>query len=137
MNQLLQYAYLNTDYHVDAPDADFKLNIGCYSPELDQLHQKFGVSSSLYITAFNPFGDLLMDEENKAKQKMLVSEITDLGFDMMTGRGIAQSGDWPPEESVIVLGCNESTAITLSQKYHQNAVVFSNQNSIPRLIDTE
>ena len=137
MNQLLQYAYLNTDYHVDAPDASFKLNVGCYSPELDQLHQKFGVSSSLYITAFNPFGDLLTDEENKAKQKMLVSEITDLGFDMMTGRGIAQSGDWPPEESVIVLGCNESTAITLSQKYHQNAVVFSNQNSIPRLMDTE
>jgi hypothetical protein len=137
MNPLLQYAYLNTDYHVDAPDAPFKLNIGCYSPELDQLHQKFGVSTSLYITAWNAFSDLLADEENNAKQQTLVADITDLGFDIITGRGIAQSGDWPPEESIIVLGCDESTAITLSQKYQQNAVVFSDENAIPRLIETE
>jgi hypothetical protein len=32
---------------------------------------------------------------------------------MITGRGIAQSGGWPPDESIIVLGYNESTAITL------------------------
>ena len=137
MNQLLQYAYLNTDYHVDAPGAAFKLNVGCYSPELDQLHQKLGVSTSLYITAWNPFSELLTDEDNDAKQQALVSDITDLGLDMMTGRGIAQSGDWPPEESIIVLGCDESTAITLSQKYQQNAVVFSDENAIPRLIETE
>ena len=137
MNQLLQYAYLNTDYHVDAPGAAFKLNVGCYSPELDQLHQKFGVSTSLYITAWNPFSELLTDEDNDAKQQALVSDITDLGLDIMNGRGIAQSGDWPPEESIIVLGCDESTAITLSQKYQQNAVVFSDENAIPRLIETE
>ena len=137
MNQLLQYAYLNTDYHVDAPGAAFKLNVGCYSPELDQLHQKFCVNTSLYITAWNPFSELLTDEDNDAKQQALVSDITDLGLDMMTGRGIAQSGDWPPEESIIVLGCDESTAITLSQKYQQNAIVFSDGNAIPRLIETE
>jgi hypothetical protein len=137
MNQLLQYAYLNTDYQVDAPGAPFKLNIGCYSPELDQLHQKFGVSTSLYITAWNPFSDLLTDEENNAKQQMLVSDITDFGFDMITGRGIAQSGDWPSEESIIVLGCDEGTAITLSQKYQQNVVVFSDEKAIPGLIETE
>ena len=56
---------------------------------------------------------------------------------MLTGRGIAQSGDWPPEESIIVLGCDEITAITLSQKYQQNAVVFSDANAIPRLIATD
>ena len=137
MNPLLQYAYLNTDYYVDAPYAAFKLNIGCYSPELDQLHQKFGVSTSLYITAWNPFSELLTDADNEAKQQALVSDITDAGYVMLTGRGIAQSGDWPPEESIIVLGCDESTAITLSQKYQQNAVVFSDANAIPRLIATD
>ena len=137
MNQLLKYAYLNTDYYIDASDAPFKLNIGHYSSELYQLHQKFSVNTSLYITAWNPLSEQLTNRENNAKQKILVSEITGLGFDMITGRGIAQSGDWPPDESIVVLGCDESTAITLSQKYHQNAVVFSGQNAIPRLIETE
>jgi len=137
INPLLLYAYLNTDYYIDVPDAPFKLNIGRYSLELDRLHQKLGVNTSLYITAWNPFSDQLTDEENNAKQQMLVSDIIDLGFDMITGRGIAQSGEWPPEESIVVLGCDESTAITLSQKYRQNAVVFSDENAIPRLIETE
>ena len=137
MNSLLLYAYLNTDYYIDAPDAPFKLNIGCYSSELYRLHQKFSVNTSLYITAWNPLSEQLTDEKNNAKQQMLVSDIVDLGFDMIAGRGIAQSGDWPPEESIVVLGCDESTAITLSQKYRQNAVVFSDVNARPRLIETE
>lgn len=111
--------------------------LGVTHLELDRQYQKLGVNTLLYITAWNPFSDQLTDEENKAKQQMLVADITDLGFDIITSRSIAQSGDWPPEESIVVLGCHESTAITLSQKYRQNAVVFSDENAIPRLIETE
>jgi hypothetical protein len=99
----LHDAYLNTDYHVDELDGPFKLNIGCYSPELDQLHHKFGVSCSLYITAWNHYSKQLTVEENSANQQSLISEINGVGFDTLHGRGVAQSGNWPPEESIIVL----------------------------------
>jgi hypothetical protein len=63
--------------------------LGVTHLELDRQYQKLGVNTLLYITAWNPFSDQLTDEENKAKQQMLVADITDLGFDMITGRGIA------------------------------------------------
>jgi hypothetical protein len=137
MKTLLHDAYLNTDYHVDAPDGPFKLNIDCYSPELDQLHHKSGVSCSLYITAWNPYSEQLTDEKNRTNQQSLISEINGLGFDLIPGRGVAQSGNWPPEDSILVLGCDENSSIALGQKYQQNAVVFIGGNAIPQLINTK
>ena len=137
MKKSLHDAYLNTDYHVDAPDAPFILNIGCYSPELDQLHHKAGVNCSLYITAWNPYSEQQTDEKNNANQQLLISEISGVGLDMILGRGVAHRGDWPPEESVLVLGCDESSSIALGRKYLQHAVVFSGKNAIPQLINTK
>jgi hypothetical protein len=95
------------------------------------------VSCSLYITAWNPYSEQRTDEKNNANQQSLISEISEFGLKMITGRGVAQSGDWPPEESIIVLGCDEKTSITLGQRYQQNAVVFSGKNAIPQLINTK
>ncbi|MFT6123756.1 MAG: hypothetical protein ACJAUP_003799 [Cellvibrionaceae bacterium] len=58
--------------------------MGVIHLELDRLHQKLGVNTSLYIKAWNPFSDQLTDEEINAKQQMLVADIPDLGFDMIT-----------------------------------------------------
>jgi hypothetical protein len=58
--------------------------LGVIHLELDRLHQKLGVNTSLYIKAWNPFSDQLTDEEINAKQQMLVADIPDLGFDMIT-----------------------------------------------------
>jgi hypothetical protein len=58
--------------------------LGVIHLELDRLHQKRGVNTSLYIKAWNPFSDQLTDEEINAKQQMLVADIPDLGFDMIT-----------------------------------------------------
>ena len=55
------------------------------------------------------------------------------GYAWLPGAGIGDTGNWPPEASVLVLGANEVVADELCVLFEQNAVLVNGKDAIPRL----
>jgi hypothetical protein len=53
---------------------------------------------------------------------------------IIKGAGSDPSGGWPPEESFLVLGLGLEAARTLGREFHQNALLWTDHDAIPRLI---
>lgn len=55
------------------------------------------------------------------------------GYAWLTGAGIGDDENWPPEASVLVLGANEAVADELCELFEQNSVLVCSNDAIPRL----
>ena len=94
-----------------------------------------GSESWAYITAYNPFSELLSDEENEKRNKELESKLTK--FEIFSGRGVGTDGTWSDEESFLVLGISRNDAMELGKKFEQNAILFGTIDDVPELICIE
>lgn len=126
-------AYRQTDYRVYAPHP-FTLRIGQFSQALLQLHQQYGVSSSAFVTACNPFSRLLTSEQNAERQLKLVEAVEQRGWPYLSGSGQHFSGPWPAEASLLVLGIVRDEAAGIGRDFDQNAVVFCEGDCVPQLL---
>lgn len=126
-------AYRNTRYDVIDGDNTISLRIGGLNIPLSDLYRRFNVQSSVFITAWNPFGKFRTDEENEQANHGLRKQLIDQGFSFLEGAGIGTDTDWPPELSLLVLGVPEDQATELCRLYSQNAVVFIGPDCIPTL----
>lgn len=126
-------AYRQTDYRV-AATRPFSLKIAQASHELLCLHRHAGVCCSAFITACNPYSQLLSPDENALRNKSLEAAIVRGGWSYLLGSGKHISGPWPEEPSFLVLGIDRGTAIALAQAYEQNAFVHSAADGIPELV---
>jgi hypothetical protein len=125
-------AYLQTRYWVDGHDEP--ILIGACNPQLDQLLQKQGLSTWAYITAWNPLSQMHLDLENHRRNTQLLKELT--GFLVLKGKGEGQNGDWPPEESFLVLGISRQEAEQLGRLHGQRAIVFGGIGKPAELVIT-
>lgn len=130
----LAKAYADANYHVADPRANFSLRPGEYSPELMTLYLDNQTFSSAFLTAHNPFSNIVTDAENTAAQHALETELTDLGFTFLIGYGCDGDGAWPKEVSVLVLGIDFKTAQAIAIRYGQNAFLFAADDAVPKLI---
>jgi hypothetical protein len=73
-------------------------------------------------------------EENQRRHEQLNAEIARRGLIYFAGRGIGSEGNWPPEESLLVLGISEQEAIKLGRDFGQNAVVCGRRGEPARLL---
>lgn len=126
-------AYLATDYRVMAAEP-FILNIGHASPELALWFKLNRTDRAAFITAWNPFGELTSDSENRAAQQELLAEIKALGLPCLDGEGRDPSGLWPAEPSFLVFGIALEAAKKLAGQFHQNGFVYAGGDATPRLI---
>ena len=133
LDQDLIRAYRATNYMVCA-EPSFELRIGEHSAPLASLFDEREVSCAAYITAWNPEGIAVAQEANEAAQRRLRAEAVELGFECIEGEGRGEIGDWPPEESLLILGCNRSRAKKLGHQFKQNAVVWVGADAVPELI---
>lgn len=133
LDQDLVRAYRATNYVVFA-EPTFALRIGEHSAPLASLFTQRGVSCAAYITAWNPEGVAVDQEKNEAAQRWLRAETEELGFECVGGEGSGEIGDWPPEESLLILGCNRNRAKKLGHQFKQNAVVWVGADAVPELI---
>ncbi len=53
---------------------------------------------------------------------------------IFSGRGVAQSGDWPPEESWLILGLTISDARLMAVKWEQLAFLYGEVGQPAQLI---
>jgi len=126
-------AYRRTHYCVD-DSPSFVLHIDEPSPALQALHRRHGCSCSAFVTAFNPFGQLLDAQGNAQRQIALLEQLHAQGHILIAGCGRDPDGLWPPEPSLLVLALELDAARQLGRRHEQNAVVWSGADAVPRLI---
>ena len=100
------------------------LGIGQANQKLKELLEVFEVKTAAFITAFNPYSEVLSDAENEQAQNRLVSDIEGLGCELVYGYGQDMAEQWPREQSLLALGITESKAEILADKYGQNGFVW-------------
>lgn len=126
-------AYLETEYLV-LGKSPFTLRIGQASAELLAFHRLHGAQCSSFLTAFNPFSQQVDDAVNASRQADLAKELKLRGLAFVEGVGQHPSGNWPGEESFLVLGLKLEAAKLLGRQLEQNALVWADDDAVPQLI---
>jgi hypothetical protein len=126
-------AYQNAEYVVFA-DKEIVMLIDEQNDELQKLMSHHQCTQAAFITAYNPFSEILKEAENIQRQNQLTEELTRLGYKLIQGLGRDKEDQWPGEKSVLVLNIPLDTAKNLGNKYGQNAIVWIEENAIPQLL---
>lgn len=124
-------AFKNTDYIVNVNDREITINIGKTQIEIDDLIKP--VKQWAFITAYNPLPKILLDVENKTRNRQLKKDAEGLGFQVYTGYGIAKDKSWK-EDSFLIVGIDKEEAKQLGIKYGQLAIVVGELNKEAELI---
>ena len=116
-------AYREAKYVVGT-ESPIHLRISQVNKSLKKLLEDYKVTTAAFITAFNPYSEVMDDERNQIAQESLLADIQKLGFAIIDGYGQDVEEQWPKEISVLALGINESQAEALADKYGQNGYVW-------------
>jgi len=126
-------AYLETDYIVYG-EYTFILHIDEYSPALNNLYRIHNIDTCLFITAYNPYSQVLSESVNLKRNAYLAAELDDEALHYFPAEGKHLGGDWLGEPSYLVLGLSLEESCLLGKKYEQNAIIWSGSDSVPQLI---
>jgi hypothetical protein len=125
--------YHSALFHVYA-EPDFTLYIGRHSVAADNLMRRYKAKTAVFITACNPYSNVLSDRENQARNNALEQDLITGGFCFFSGLGQDPKAQWPDEPSFFVLNISMPAASALGQKYQQNAVVWNKPNQSAELM---
>jgi len=126
-------AYRETHYRVFAP-VPLTLRVGVRSESLAEAHRANGVTSSAFLTAWNPHSKQIDEVSNAARQAGLRADMRRRGLAFVEGVGEHPSNGWPGEPSLLVFGLTRTEARTLGTQLEQNGIVWSGADARPRLI---
>ena len=127
-------AYRATHYCVTGVSEPFILRVDERSDDLARCHAEHGVTTSAFLTAFNPHSVTTDDDSNDASQKRLVAALQSRQYPCLEGLGVDPIGDWPAEPSLLVLGISFADAHSVGAEFAQNGFVWCDADAIPRLI---
>ncbi len=116
-------SYREAKYVIEG-SKDIVLKIGQANQDLRSILLDKKATTASFITAFNPYSEILNDRENIEAQESLCADIKSLGCFMLNGYGQDEAEEWPREKSVLSLGITESEAEALADKYGQNGFVW-------------
>ncbi len=131
-NSLIE-AYENTNYHVFY-DEEIIINIGKKNTDLNKLFKDKNLISASIITAYNPFSEIMTDEQNISAQLRLKKILEDSNSFYLNAIGKDPKNKWKGEASFFIENISKENAIKLGRKFNQNAIVWIDQNLIPELI---
>lgn len=126
-------AYLETEYRVHGQPT-FTLRVGQASSCLLSVHDREGSSCSAFLTACNPFSELVDDTTNVARQASLAEEISRHGLSFLPGVGQHPTDSWPGEPSFLVFGLTLEAARAMGVRFEQNGFIWSGADAVPQLI---
>ena len=127
-------AYRAAVYEVRVPGGAFVLRFGIRSTELEDLHSRHGVSSSAFLTAWNPRSRPTDATRNERAQKDMEADLRAMDCTLFDGMGSDATGTWPAERSVLALGISGAQAREVGGKYAQNAVLYMDADAVPDLL---
>ena len=126
-------AYRETDFIV-YDEQTLILHVDEYSTGLNKLYETHKTTTCTFITAYNPYSQVLKESVNIARNKDLAAELDDKALKYLLAEGIHHSGDWPVEASYLVLGLSLKESCELGKKYEQNAIVWCDSDCLPKLV---
>jgi len=129
MDALIQ-AYTSTRFTVYEPK--LTIRIGQSNKDLDDLLMTYGVNEWAYITAWNPYSMPTNPERNDERHIQLLADLTN--YPHFAGEGVGTDPEWEPERSVLVLGISRQQAVSIGNKYEQNAIVVGTLNTNAELV---
>lgn len=115
--------YQSTSYRARTSRGELTLRIGERSELLDRLLDDCEVSEWAYLTSCNPHSQRLTDKENSARVQELRDLLDSGGWPYFSGSSCADEGDWPDEESVLILGVSLNTALKIGSQFGQYAII--------------
>ena len=126
-------AYRSTIYRVNG-NPQISLIVDAASSALLSLHQSANVSSSAFITAYNPFSEVVSTSENLRLQGLLAIELKSMNLQYLEGVGQHPSNQWAGEPSFLVLGIDLDVAKRLGTQFKQNAILWCGSDAVPQLV---
>ena len=109
------------------------MKVGKSSAELVKWFQT-NDDQAAYITAWNPFGRKISDNENYVAEQKLIAEIESRELFYLNGESIDPTGLWVNEPSLLVFGITLESAKELVKRYHQDGFLYIGNNAKPQLI---
>lgn len=130
----LDRAYRRAIYRLEVPDGLVDLRIDTYSEPMRVLLDTHGVRTAAFLTACNPGSEREDPAANQAAQAALLDAASRLGHTTLPGVAVDPDGQWPDEESVLVIGIDAAEATMLARRFGQNALVWINAGATPELV---
>ncbi|MCG7757389.1 MAG: DUF3293 domain-containing protein [Nitrosomonas sp.] len=126
--------YTHADYRIGTAADCITLRIDQYSEPLAQFLATCNQSCAAIISAYNPYSQLLSDEENAAAHESLRHFLTCHAYQGIESVHTDPAGVWPAEKSFFIPGIDIPSAQSLGQQFSQNAIVRIERDAIPRLL---
>ena len=134
IDQHLSDSYRAASYIVDAPDGPITIRVDQPNAGLDELLSASGVTEWAFVTAWNPGSMHLPPAENQRNNSDLLERATSQGYTALTGIGVGDDGEWPPEPSFLILGIPLVAAVELGRFYRQRAIIAGSYGEAPELV---
>jgi hypothetical protein len=130
----LEALYRATTYRVFLPGGICDLRLDQANEELSCWLETAGSKEFAIITAYNPGGLACQAGENAEKQAELECELIEGNYEPYAGENVADTGDWPAEESCFITDIALQDACALAGNYGQNALVYGAADGVPKLV---
>ncbi|HLV49291.1 MAG TPA: DUF3293 domain-containing protein [Aliidiomarina sp.] len=132
LSDSLVHAYATTDFKVFFEYGDAILNIGEPCSALDQQLLAKGAETAVILTAWNPHSKPTAKAANDSAQKELQQSLRE--YFVLPALGEEPHGEWPAEESFVIVDITYEKAVKLAQEYGQNAFVWYVLSSRAKLV---
>ncbi|MFC3653924.1 DUF3293 domain-containing protein [Dyella humi] len=131
MDSALIDAYRNTDYRVRLSQGGWA-SIRIDAPVPEPLRALIGLHGWAFITAWNPFSQVLPRPQNRAAQQALLGALRRLAATPTICPAMGVGRDWR-EPSFFVVGPTLAETDALVQQFRQNAYVHGLADGYARL----
>lgn len=127
-------AYHATTYRIDYEGQMVTFRVGVPAPAVDQIVAALHGTSWIFISAGNPYSQLLPERENQQRHALLIQMLTVFGHRFWEGLGIPDGTEWPVEQSLFILDMPLPKASALGHIFDQNSYIFGRIGEPPRFI---
>ncbi|MGC2165879.1 MAG: DUF3293 domain-containing protein [Gallionella sp.] len=110
------------------------MKVGVVSDSLAKIYKQYKVDSAAFVTACNPFGEVIDAAANNRRQTELKVALIRQGFDYFDGIGRDPAGEWMAEPSCFIPGLSLNDAKILGCSFEQNALVWCGSDAMPQLV---
>ncbi|HNP26565.1 MAG TPA: DUF3293 domain-containing protein [Nitrosomonas sp.] len=126
--------YCRAVYQVGIGVDAFILRIDQYSKPMFELLVLKNVSNAAIISAYNPLSQVQSHKKNLNAHAALLKILKTDAASFIEGKNIDPSGIWADEKSICIFGVSIETARALGRQFSQNAIVWVDNNAVPRLV---
>ncbi len=132
--EALAAAYRDSDYYIHGESDGLVFHVDRYSDGLKRLLAPVNPPTAAFITACNPYSRLSDDDDNHRANQRLRVRLEALAVKVLPASGCDPRGEWPPEPGFFALGLTLDDARRLGEAFRQNAVIWIDEDAVPRLV---